>query len=138
VRGDRNLRLVAGEEPGPEAVYTDRAPVRGDAQLERRARVEVPDLGGVDAVPVRGLARGEHVEDRGHRAAAAVLGDVAEGLAEMAALWVWLEPESGDDGLRVAHRLGAAAGAATPRRASSSVTRRARRALQREPARRCT
>ena len=86
---DRDLRLVPIEGVA-KAVGATRAPVLGDAQFERRARVEVPDLGGVDAVPVRGLALGQQIEDRGHRAAAAVLGGVAEGLAKVAALRVRL------------------------------------------------
>jgi hypothetical protein len=59
--------------------------------------VEVPHLRGIDAMPRRGLAGREQVQDRGHSAAAAALADVPEGLAEVTALGMGLELEPADD-----------------------------------------
>src|SRR6185437_13727309 len=70
-------------------------------QLERRAGVVVPELVGVDRVPVRALARFEQEVDR-RRGAARLLGR-AEGLAIVAAPGMRLQPEEGDHLVRRLH-----------------------------------
>ena len=80
-------------------------------QPQRVAGVEVPDLGGVHAVPVRALAGGEQVVDGGAAGPAAVARIVAPGLGVPPALGMGLQPESGDDvvgGGRVGHRTSVA------------------------------
>src|SRR6185503_8381363 len=67
-----------------------------DLEFERRARVVMPDLDRVDAVPVRAFAAGEQEQDRGRRRSAADQTRVAEGLAIVAALRVRLQRELGD------------------------------------------
>jgi hypothetical protein len=122
-------------------------PSSGDRERERRPGVEVPDLRGVEAVPGRDLAGLEQVEDRGHGSPTAAGGHMAEGLAVVAALGVGPQVEALDD-LGGLHRLARPHGgypeppapgcARTPRRATRSVARFARRGLHRGPARRCT
>lgn len=58
----------------------------------------MPDLVGIDPVPVRPLAGFQQEEDRGAGAAASIRG--AEGLAKMAAFGMRLQPEMGDDLVR--------------------------------------
>ena len=71
--GNDGLRTLARLRGRAEADASRRRPRGGAiAELERRARVPVPDLGGVDAVPARDLARGEQEIDRGGGGAAAV------------------------------------------------------------------
>ena len=59
----------------------------------------VPDLIGIDLVPMRTLARLQQEEDRRAGAAPALARGIggAERLAEMPALGVRLQPEAGDD-----------------------------------------
>ena len=91
--GDDALERVAGGELGAE-----RGRGGGRAEFERGAGVPEPELGGVDPVPVARFAFGQEEENRGAGAAGAVGGQVAPGLAVVAALGVWLEAEGGDDG----------------------------------------
>ncbi len=68
-----------------------------DFELERRAGVIVPDLDGVDAVPVRALAARQQEIDRGRGGAAVDHAGIAEGLAVVAAFGMRLEIERADD-----------------------------------------
>ena len=59
--------------------------------------MEVPDLGGIDAVPVRSLPRLEQEVDRRSRAARAFVGHVTPRFSEMTALRMGLQVEVFDD-----------------------------------------
>src|SRR5512147_2143465 len=70
----------------------------GNRQGERAAGVVVPDLGGIDAMPVRALAARQQEVDRGRRRAAiAAISRIAKRLAKMATLRMRLEIEPRDD-----------------------------------------
>ena len=76
----------------------------GDLQHQRRAGVKMPDLGGVDAVPVRAFAARQQEIDRGRRGPPAPRipgyarkGGIAKRLAEMAALGMRTQVEQPDD-----------------------------------------
>ena len=72
-----------------------------NAQREWCARVPVPSLDSVDAVPVRALTARQQEIDRGRGGATAIHGaSVAERLAIVPALRVGLEIEQPDDVLR--------------------------------------
>src|SRR5579864_635392 len=69
-----------------------------DFQLERRAGVPVPDLGGIDPMPVRALAARQQKIDRGRCGAGVLdLPHIAKHLAEMAALRMRFQIEQPDD-----------------------------------------
>ena len=66
------LRLLAGGEVAAEPDSLDRRrDLAAISSSERRAGVEVPDLGGIDAVPMRALAARQQEIDRGRGGAAA-------------------------------------------------------------------
>ncbi len=67
------------------------------AQVKRRARIEMPDFGGVHPMPARTLALGQEKLNHGRNRAAADMSLVAEGLAEMSAFLMRPEPEQPDD-----------------------------------------
>src|SRR5262249_39628336 len=93
-----SLRPFAGGEIGAERHRVRRAAFMGDLQGQRRAGVVMPDLDRIDAMPVRAVAAPEQEIDRGRmRAAIAVDGLVAEGLAIVAALRMRPELETRDD-----------------------------------------
>ena len=70
VRRHDRLRHFAGREIGAE-LDAALAAVIGDLQRQRRARVVVPDLDGIDAMPVRALAARQQEIDRGRSRTAA-------------------------------------------------------------------
>src|ERR1700690_3969578 len=63
-RHDR-LRLVASRDIRGERQALDASRSGGDFERKRRAGVPVPDLDGIDAVPVRAFAAGEQKIDCG-------------------------------------------------------------------------
>jgi hypothetical protein len=63
------LRTLAVGEGGAEQQGLGGAALRRQAERERRAGIPVPELGGVDAVPVADLAGREQVVDGGAGAA---------------------------------------------------------------------
>src|SRR5262249_38766695 len=93
-RHDR-LRALAGEEIGAQRHALDRAlRAGGDLEPQRRAGVIMPDLDGIDLVPMGALAMREQEIDRGRsRTRAAHRSRVAEGLAIVSALGMRLELE---------------------------------------------
>src|SRR5690606_20620963 len=78
---DDDLRRLAQTEVAAEAQVPGRASIVAHREFERRAVVVVPDLVGIDAMPVRALAGLEQEEDRRARAATFVSGGRPEGLA---------------------------------------------------------
>src|SRR5262245_49763156 len=83
----RNNRLwpFAGREISPERDALDRpSRTRRDFERKRRARIIVPDLGGIDPMPMRALATRQQEIDRG-RGCACAFDRVAERFAKMAA-----------------------------------------------------
>src|SRR5271168_1691412 len=91
VRRYRRLRLFAG---GQIAAEPDHAPAVaiGDLQTQRSARVIMPDLDRIDAVPVRAFAtRQQEIDRRGERASVGITSQVAKRLAIMSAFRVRLE-----------------------------------------------
>ena len=96
--GTTSCGRCPAREIGAETVGRGVVPVRRHGQHERRARVEMPDLGGVDPVPFRHVADAEEVVDRRRgRAPRAVPALVPERLAVEAALRMGLEVEPADD-----------------------------------------
>src|ERR1700758_5565832 len=81
------LRALASRKIGSERNALRRSAglfARGDLEHQRRARVEVPQLGGIDAMPTRTLAAFQQKIDRGRgRARALDQALIAEGFAEM-------------------------------------------------------
>src|SRR5215216_6441294 len=116
VSGNRRLRPLASRQIGAE-------PQRGNAvgvhnpERQRRARVPMPDLGGVDAVPARTLAARQQEINR-RRSGARTIHDlgVAKGLAKVPAFRVRLQSEQPHDiGARqFGHAAGLAGGAPHP------------------------
>ena len=94
------LRPLAIREVGSEADRFDGCSILRDAQSERRAGVEMPDLNGINAVPVRALAALQQKVDGGRTGAAVGTGLVAKGLAKMPTLGMRRKPEQADDLLR--------------------------------------
>ena len=84
-----------------EQAMAHAAAILAQRQLERSAGIVVPDLVGIDLVPMRALAGLEQEVDRGRGAARLVGG--AEGLDEMATLGMRPHPEPGDDLLGSLH-----------------------------------
>ena len=95
-RGYDGLRPLPGTEVGAERIVVDDLALVADPELQRRAGVPVPDLGGVDAMPVRNVLALEQVVDRG-RVRAGARDVIAEGLAIPAARGMALELEKSDD-----------------------------------------
>jgi hypothetical protein len=62
-------------------------------ERQRAAGMEVPDLDGIDPMPVRALAAREQEIDRGRKRASVDRAGMAEGFAKMAALRMRLEIE---------------------------------------------
>ena len=88
--------MLVGRDVRPKDTALHFAAFRRGEQLKGRARVEVPDLGGVDPMPVGALAGLEEVVDRGPSAPRiAVL--MPPGLAIVPTLRVGLKPQGGDD-----------------------------------------
>ncbi len=79
------LQDFAGGEVRAEPDPPWRDGRRGDLEHERRAGLPQPDLGGIDAVPVAALPRREQEQDRRAGTAPAIAGQVAPGLAVVAA-----------------------------------------------------
>src|SRR4029079_8061819 len=93
VRRHDRLRLFAACEIRTE-LYAALAIVASDLQRQRCARIIVPDLHGIDAMPVRALAARQQEIDRVRsRAAVGVRVWIAKRLAIMPALRMWLEAE---------------------------------------------
>ena len=95
--GTDDLRAVAAQDVVAEPVSHGRSAVSGDRQLERRSRVVVPDLGGVDPMPARAIAAGEQEEDGAAGPARRSAGIVAPRLGVEPALGMRLEPELADE-----------------------------------------
>src|SRR5581483_3633644 len=95
-RRDRELRHLVGVNVGAQRHDLLLGAV-DHFELERAAGVIVPDLDGVDAVPVRALAAGQQEQDGGRSGAAVMAARVAEGLAVMPAFGMRLEPQLADD-----------------------------------------
>ena len=85
VGGHDNLRSILCFQFLAEPVRLLVLIFRGDGKFQRRTRVMVPDLDGVDAMPGRGLAGAQQVINRCARAAPAGWRLVAENLAVMPA-----------------------------------------------------
>ena len=83
-----DLRCLAVENVGAETVMGRRAAIGGEAELEGRAGIVMPDLDRIDPVPVGSVAGGQQIVDRGRMAAPVGRLVVAEGLAIPAALRV--------------------------------------------------
>src|SRR6516165_11319802 len=80
-RHDRLWPLARGKI-GPELHRVLAATLMCDLEIERAAGIVVPDLGGIDSMPVRAVAARQEVVDRGGtRAAARVAVRVAKRLA---------------------------------------------------------
>jgi hypothetical protein len=98
MRRNHRLRRFAGGKIGAEAQPDYGTARLGDGEFERRAGIPMPDLGGVDAMPMRALAAREQEIDRSREGAGAVAFSlVAEGLAEMSALGIRLQSQETDD-----------------------------------------
>ena len=63
--GHDDLRRLAQTEVAAEAQVAGRATVVAHRKLERRAVIVMPDLVGIDPVPMRALAGLQQEEDRG-------------------------------------------------------------------------
>src|SRR5262249_43722287 len=95
---DNALRALAGGEIRPEREALDRAvPAHRGLKQHRSARIPVPDLDRIDAVPVRALACREQKVDRRRRGAAADAARITKRLAEMSAFRMRLQVEQADD-----------------------------------------
>jgi len=88
------LWLLADAEIGAEP-QTAHALAVAHRKFERRAGIVVPDLVGIDPVPVRALAGLQQEVDR--RSGAAPFARCAEGLDLVSALGMGSHPEMGDD-----------------------------------------
>jgi len=73
IRRHDRLRPLAGREIGTERHQMRCAAVMGDLQHQRTAGIVMPDLDGIDAMPVRTIAAREQEIDRGRISPAAVL-----------------------------------------------------------------
>jgi len=104
----RRLGSFAAGEVAAERQSLDASRRVGDFKQKRRARIPMPELNGVNAMPVRALAARQQKIDRGGRTAAdppptlrrprrVGRGRIAKGLAEMAALRMRLELKQPDD-----------------------------------------
>ena len=89
------LGLLADAEVAAEPQITDGSAVVAHRKFERRAGVMVPDLVGIDPVPVRAFAGFQQEIDR--RAGAASGTWSSEGLDEMTALGMRPQPELRND-----------------------------------------
>src|SRR5262249_56798516 len=71
---------------------------RRNLECKRRARVVVPDLGGIDAMPMRAFAQRQKEIDRSRGRAGTVCDGaaIAEAFAEMSAFRMWREAEQVD------------------------------------------
>ncbi len=96
-RGHLDLGALAVVERCPEYARADRLPFLLDREFEGTARVEMPDLRGVDAMPAVLDAMGKEEVDGRACAAPAVRGGVPPGLSVEAALGVRREVEKSDD-----------------------------------------
>src|SRR4029078_11051355 len=97
VRRHDRLGLLAGRKVRPE-LETPLPVIVSDLQRQRASRVIVPDLDGVDAVPVRTLAARQQEMDRGRpRPAICVCAGIAKRLLIMRALRMRLQIEPRDD-----------------------------------------
>ena len=98
MRRHHRLRAFAGREIGAERDALDRTvAARGDLEPQRAAGVVVPDLGGVDPVPVRALAARQQKIDRGRVRRGRSRACVAMRLREVTALGMRLEAQQPDD-----------------------------------------
>src|SRR5207248_2771930 len=92
------LRALAGGKIGAEPQARHWAGLARRCEREGRARVPVPDLDRVEAMPMRALAAREQEMDRGRRRASALdAARVAKRLAEVPAFRMRLEIEQPDD-----------------------------------------
>ena len=94
------LRALAVREVGSEADRLDWRALRRDAKFEWSARIKMPDLHCVDAVPVRSFARLQQKVDGGRAGTAVGAGLIAKRFAKVSALRMRREPEQVDDVLR--------------------------------------
>jgi hypothetical protein len=84
------LRLVTGRKACAE--NDDRMPdAVGDLQFQRRARIKVPYLDGIDAVPMRALASPQQEINRRRCGAAIQLKRIAERFAKLPAFGMRLQ-----------------------------------------------
>lgn len=93
------LRAFAGCQVDPEPDVAP-VPILDDGQRERRARVPVPHLCGVDPVPVRNLTGPQQEVDGGGGGAVRQPNGalrIAEGLSLMPAFGMWAQFEKPDD-----------------------------------------
>src|SRR6185503_3829522 len=89
------LRQLALVEVDADAHMAHALAVAAEREFERRAGVVMPDLVGIDPMPVRALA-GLQQEVDGGRGAARLVGRAVH-LAKMPALGMRLQPEAGND-----------------------------------------
>jgi hypothetical protein len=95
--GHDHLRPLACREIGAEADAGDRPSGRRQLELQRRSRVVMPALCGIDGMPVRLLAGFQQELDGRRSRTSACLDIVAECLAEMTALGMRRQFQKRDD-----------------------------------------
>src|SRR5688572_17557326 len=95
MRRHGRMRMVAFMPVRTETIFAARFAML-DLKQERRAAMPMPELGRVDLVPARHLARLQQKKDGGGMGAAMRPGLVAEGFAEPAVLGMRLQPEMRD------------------------------------------
>ena len=96
VRRNDDLRALAGRQIRAEYTTTRVLSFDAGRKLERRARIEVPDLGCIDAVPVGALVGLEQIVDRG-ASPARVAAVMPPCFGVVAAFGMRGEAEGGDD-----------------------------------------
>src|SRR5579871_699431 len=97
-RGHNRLRPLARGEIGSEPHGVLAATLVGDLQAQCTAGVIVPNLGGIDAMPVRAIAaRQEEVDRGGQRSTLSIAARVAKRFAIVAAFGMRPELEPSDD-----------------------------------------
>ena len=93
-----DLRRLAQPEIAAEPEMMNGMAIIAHREFQSGARIMMPDLVGIDFVPVRAFARLEQEEDRGAGATARIRRP--EGLAKMPAFGMRPQPEAGNDFVR--------------------------------------
>ena len=94
------MRMLAGLEIRTKSPCLGVMTIVGKRQDQRIASSEMPDLGGVDPVPGRNLARLEEKMDAGQRAPTTAIRRVAKGFDIMSPFRMRLHPEMTDQPIR--------------------------------------
>ena len=98
MRRNGELRALPRKEIGAETMHACLAAVLRNPYFQGRPGVEMPDLGGIDLVPARNLARVEKkINQCRDGPAPRIPRRIAKGLTEKAALWMWMQIEQADD-----------------------------------------